>query len=221
MDAQDINRFESKFMKKSGDECWSWLASKSDGYGNFRFRNKILKSHRMAWEIYIGKIPHNLFVLHKCDNRSCVNPDHLFLGTNVDNMKDMVKKGRSKIFSEIHSGEGNIHAKLKEKNIEEIRKMCKSGKYTRSYIAEKFNISSNHVFRISHNLSWKDNNFKVADFKINRKGRNNGNSKLTDKQIDEIRDKYKTGNFTQKRLSEIYKVTEHHIQRITKNKVRK
>lgn len=96
--------FEQRFWSKARktDGCWVWLAGKDkDGYGNFsvgqRATARPVRAHRVAWELTHGSIPDGLFVLHECDNPPCVRPDHLFLGTNQNNMDDMVAKGRGSI----------------------------------------------------------------------------------------------------------------------------
>ena len=92
-----MERFWNKVMKiVETDECWEWIAFKNkDGYGLFGYNGKNQKAHRVSWQLHNGPIPDGLCVLHKCDNPSCVNPNHLFLGTNADNIKDRVNKNRT------------------------------------------------------------------------------------------------------------------------------
>lgn len=89
-------RFWQKVAKADGDACWIWTAAKfPKGYGKVAVEKsrKVDGAHRVAWELTYGSIPIGLSVLHKCDNRPCCRPDHLFIGTQLDNMRDMANKG--------------------------------------------------------------------------------------------------------------------------------
>lgn len=86
------DRFWPKVQKT--DVCWLWIGATSAGYG--RIGRGRAKDHEVSWELHNGPVPHGLWVLHKCDNPPCVRPDHLFLGTQSDNMKDAEAKGRLK-----------------------------------------------------------------------------------------------------------------------------
>lgn len=89
---------KNKFMSRVeiSDTCWIWMASKnSDGYGNVWAKGKCLKAHRLSYQLFKGDIPIGKEICHSCDNPSCVNPDHLWVGTHKENMNDMVNKKRT------------------------------------------------------------------------------------------------------------------------------
>ena len=90
-------RFEEKYEPEPNSGCWLWTASTDTvGYGHMWVGGKLKQANRISWELYIGPIPEDKYVLHKCDVRSCVNPYHLFLGTQRENVEDMHKKGRAR-----------------------------------------------------------------------------------------------------------------------------
>lgn len=146
-----INVYNKKCIKQDG--CWSWDGNHdTDGYGIMYFNKKLLKAHRVSWNIHNGEIPGKLFVLHKCDNPPCTNPDHLFLGDVKDNWNDMFKKGRGG-----HEGELANNAKLKKEETLEIKRLLNSG-IKQSYLAKKFNVNRQTIHRIKHEKSWKNLN---------------------------------------------------------------
>ena len=143
-----INRFWKKVEKS--DSCWNWKGSFRKSYGRFQFNKKVYPAHRFIWEHLYGELPKDLFVCHSCDNRKCVNPSHLFVGTHEENMSDMSEKGRSPKMP----GEKNPAAKLKTENILDIRKRKADGE-TLEEIANRYKISFQHVSDIVNLKRWK------------------------------------------------------------------
>ncbi len=94
MTAEELARFESKYVRNEVTECWEWTGAKSIGYGVITQRGWLRKASRVAYVHYVGPIPSGLCVCHTCDRPSCVSPSHLFLGTHADNIADKVAKGR-------------------------------------------------------------------------------------------------------------------------------
>ena len=92
-----------------GDACWEWHGGvrNAQGYGGFNWNGKKQMAHRVAWQLWVGPIPEGMSVLHRCDNRLCVRPDHLFLGTHLDNMRDAVAKQRTRRFRITHCLRGH------------------------------------------------------------------------------------------------------------------
>ena len=118
-----MNRFEQK-IDKSGD-CWLWTASRNNGgYGLFKLAGKTTTAHRISYELHVGVIPDGMCVLHTCDVRMCVNPDHLFLGTQTDNMQDKANKGR-------HHGQLKTHCKHGHEYTKENTYMRGDGRHCR------------------------------------------------------------------------------------------
>lgn len=146
-------RFWDKVKIGSKKECWLWTASTNKrGQGQFRvhYGRQMDVTSRVSWMIHSEKwIPKGLWVLHHCDNPSCVNPDHLWLGTPKDNTQDMLKKGRHRTRSP--KGENQWNAVLTEKDIEWIR----VSRLSQQEIANSLGISQAHVSRIKLRQSWK------------------------------------------------------------------
>lgn len=133
-----------------GSRCWEWSASKTKkGYGSFGFVDGTEYAHRVSWILSFGNIPDGIFVCHGCDNRSCVNPDHLFLGSALDNSKDMVSKGRSM------TDDKNPQAKLTPKDVVSIRDILYKSELSHRKIAKMFGVSSATISFIGSGLTWK------------------------------------------------------------------
>jgi hypothetical protein len=129
--------------------CWIWKGKKEQGYGKIYFKGKRRFAHRVAWELTNGSIPEGLLVLHSCDEPACVNPAHLWLGTQADNMKDMREKGR-----DVH-GEQSPHSRLTEEQVKEILRIHGEGKLNMKEISKLVDVHYNTVRRIINREDWK------------------------------------------------------------------
>lgn len=148
-------RFFAKVRKdKSG--CWLFEACRDRlGYGAFRLRGKIIRSHRVAWELHNGPIPSAAHVLHKCDVRNCVNPEHLYIGTHADNMRDRRDRGRDRLPKPI-KGEKHHKAVLTERIVREMRLLrSRDGLYYRQ-IAAIFNVNFGTAYAAINRASWRE-----------------------------------------------------------------
>lgn len=149
-------RFWEKVNVKSGSECWEWTGcisgdEKDGGYGSFvDGARRQVKAHRMAWIITNGNISEGICVCHKCDNRKCCNPEHLFLGTQKDNMIDCSKKNRiNKMVGELAP-----MVKLTEVKVNEIREWYKPGRVTMKQLAKDYGVARTTIGAIVRRESW-------------------------------------------------------------------
>ena len=164
---QPAERFWEKVNRSAGEgACWPWMASiyKRTGYGRFALTHKRMTgAHRASWMFTHGSIPDGLCVLHTCDNRRCVNPSHLWLGTNDENMADMVAKKRSPTGLRngkytkpwrTPRGESNGRSKLTSFIIEEIRASLDAGTSTQRQLATRFGVAQSMIWAIWHRRAW-------------------------------------------------------------------
>ncbi|MEG4084594.1 HNH endonuclease signature motif containing protein [Microcoleus sp. POL10_C6] len=163
-------QFEKHIISK--EDCWiTDLYRNHQGYGQFNIKVKLQRSRmnasRVSFMIYKGEIPEGMFVCHKCDNPPCVNPEHLFLGTHQENMRDMVAKGRS------NKGSKNPQSKLTEKEVFQIKVLLLETNLTTERLSILFDVSPRTIAYIKKNHMWKHVssvvNPKTVDRNIDRK----------------------------------------------------
>ena len=149
------NRLFRDKVARSADlnACWPWTGAitAQHGYGNLRWQGRYVSAHRVAWMVQNGAIPAGMCVLHKCDNRPCCNPRHLFLGTKLDNNRDKTNKGRQS------RGEKAHHAKLKEQDARMIRALYKKfspRKSNSKELSARFGVSRGTVNQIARGDRW-------------------------------------------------------------------
>lgn len=146
---------KKRFWEKvniSGNQCWEWTASLNNGYGWFNTGSKIKHAHRVAAFLSgkLDSLDSEFHVLHHCDNPKCCNPNHLFIGTNNDNIADKVNKGRCG-FKRMN-GQSNGMSKLKNNQIKEIKGLYFSSMFSQSQLAKKYGIQQSHVSRIVNGI---------------------------------------------------------------------
>lgn len=147
--------FWQKVDKNGPNGCWVWMASRKErGYGQYLVGTKMHRAHRLAWTLCGRELPERpLGLAHRCDNRVCVNPEHLFVATHAENMADMARKMRGG-----QTGEKNSHAKLTEDQVRTIRAEYKK---TTPYsgngadLARRFNISRTVIYGIASGRLWR------------------------------------------------------------------
>jgi len=152
-DVRLIDRFYGKF--EITDTCWVWKGKKDkNGYGQFYMnldkKEISVRPHRFSYMIFKGEIPDGLLICHSCDNPACVNPQHLFLGTQKINIQDALKKER------MNGPKGTKQwlAKFKDDDIREIRKLKSSG-MNGNQIAKKYNVNRRVIYDILKKITWK------------------------------------------------------------------
>lgn len=141
----DVDRFWLKVRKADGDACWEWTACRlSSGYGQAAYLGRPQSAHRVSWQIAHGPIPAGQCVLHRCDNKPCVRPDHLFLGTITDNNRDAAEKNRC----------ARLLAKLTVDQVHEIRLELAGERRGYRRIASKYGVLPTLIGKIARGETW-------------------------------------------------------------------
>jgi len=151
--SEDVKKrfFDKVEIPEDTSKCWIWTGSIGGcRYGGFLFNGKVDLAHRVSWMIHNGKIPDGMCVCHHCDNTKCVNPEHLFVGTQIDNIKDMCQKNRQRSLS----GESNPQAKMTDLIVKEIKELYKIGMKT-CEISVLLNINRSTIENIKYGRRWK------------------------------------------------------------------
>ena len=138
-------RFWSKVLVGAG--CWEWTAARIMGYGHFHMHGKPVQAHRWSYETYVGPIPDGMLVMHRCDNRSCVRPGHLMVGTHDDNMRDMTTKGRSAKGERVHG------ARLCELDVIEIR--SRYPEHTMRQLSDRYGVTELTIRHVLRRNTWR------------------------------------------------------------------
>jgi hypothetical protein len=139
-----IARFFAKVKKGAPGECWEWLGGKSSGYGYIDQKG----AHVVSFELHKGPVHPGMEVLHHCDNRPCTNPEHLYAGTQMQNMHDKINRGRDT------RGEDVCTAKLSTEQVEEIRQRYEAGE-TQVSLAGAFGVGQPHISTIVRRKAWR------------------------------------------------------------------
>jgi len=142
-------RSSPDFIVDEETGCWNWQGAQSNGYGRRRKDGKVQSVHRVVWEENNGPIPEGLQVLHHCDNPPCCNPEHLFLGTQADNVADMISKNRDA------RGERRGNSKLTEADVRAMRRAYARGNVTGVALAEKYGVGKAVVSTVVRMDSWR------------------------------------------------------------------
>jgi len=147
------DRFLSKIAVKDNG-CWEWVkGTYTNGYGKFSIKGNGHPAHRISYVLFIGNIPKGMLVCHDCDNKICVNPSHLFIGSHADNTADMIQKGR--MVPGNHSGIHNGRAKLDEDAVRDIRWKREEGVMTKDLVVE-YGVSRSQIQKIVRRELWKE-----------------------------------------------------------------
>jgi hypothetical protein len=192
------------------NDCWEWKGTLNDkGYGRFSIKGLQIGAHRFMFQCCNGPIPNGLLVRHLCDNPSCVNPNHLLIGTYQDNSDDAVERNRT------CCGENHIWSKLTEENVKDILNSLWAGKYNNKELSEIYNVCLNTIYSISTGKTWKYLWRQLTEKDQLRIMYSKGlNSSLKNSDFRIIPALYKTKKVNQTDLAIMFNTTKHRISQI-------
>lgn len=196
-----LARFWAKVDVRGPDECWEWTASRKDnGYGQIgTSKVGVWMTHRVSYVIHYGEIPDGLSVCHTCDNRACVNPAHLWVGTVADNLADMRAKGRHP------RGSGHGNSKLSDDDVVAIREAYASGGYTMVDLGNAYGVTHGTISYVVRGIGYAETDgYTRADW---HNGERIHTAKLTEDVVREIRRLYATGEYSYRELGDLYGVS--------------
>lgn len=206
------DRFWPKVDVRGPDECWEWKAGKiGNGYGchgqSPREEPRDTLAHRLSWIMAHGPIPDGMLVLHHCDNPACVNPAHLWLGTQRQNIRDMVRKNRQQQRS--RSGK----ATLSEDQVAEIRRRYAEGDTIQVALADDYGVNRQTISKIVNNQRWSE---AGGDVSIDRYKNPARAKDLSKKDLDRIRRRWWSGSYTQTELGKMFGISQSRVSRIVR-----
>jgi len=172
--------------------CFLWIGCSSKGYGRIDVGGEMEMAHRVSWEINNGAIPDGMCVLHKCDNTFCININHLFLGTQLENIKDMVKKNRQ-------------YKTLSENDVLVIRDRLLDG-MLKSDVSSEFNISVSTIYNISSGKTWRSTG-AWKPLNLRKKGSKHCKAKLNEDDVAKIRRDIINGTRSRSEIASMYSMS--------------
>lgn len=143
-------RFESKYRVNLDTGCWDWTSPLHRGYGRFWDGTAVVLAHVFSHGLHTGKVPDGLYPLHKCGNRKCVNPDHLFLGSPVEYAADLVVKG----YQSRRRGSAHTNSQLTGLQVQEARELFTLGTYTQKFLGKMFGVNQSTISKILACKAW-------------------------------------------------------------------
>lgn len=196
-------RFFESYVIDGSSLCWEWIGAKSrGGYGRLKIENRPVQAHRFSWMIHFGDIPKGMYVCHKCDNPSCVNPNHLFLGDQSDNMRDMSEKGRSSD----NRGEQNPNSKLTNDLVSDIRHLWDNG-MTPKRLSIKFGVPLGTINNIVFGYTWQ--HIPKCTKRVSNRG-----SRLTESDVNEIRRLGSLKVISQSFIGKMFRISQSQVSKI-------